>query len=186
MAGAEQEIRTALSLEPDRTGTLHPYSDDLHHFLGELLARRGDIDTAVQEMATSLTTPPDEDQAHPPRPPLKYDKTGGDSTTRALTTKGGAQRAGRREMSKGLEMMKRVPVPDYGPIAMRYIDLAVLYDSMGNQEQVEAVLKEMDSMTEGELAVGLARARIRLKHSDKEGAAGFCSTFRNVTLALWS
>ena len=60
-------------------------------------------------------------------------------------------------------------MPEYGPVALLYIDLAVLYDSMGNQEQVEAVLKEMDSMTEGELAVGLARARIRMKHSDKEG-----------------
>ena len=46
-AGAEQEIRTALSLEPDRTGTVHPFSNELHHSLGELLARRGDIDGAV-------------------------------------------------------------------------------------------------------------------------------------------
>ena len=53
---------------------------------------------------------------------------------------------------------------------MRYIKLAELYDSRGNQEQVEAVLKEMDSMPEGELAVGLARAKIRLNHSDKKGA----------------
>ncbi len=32
------------------------------------------------------------------------------------------------------------------------------------------MLKEIDSMTQGELAVGLARATIRLNHSDKEGA----------------
>jgi tetratricopeptide (TPR) repeat protein len=41
---------------------------------------------------------------------------------------------------------------------------------MGKQDQVEAVLKTMDSMPQGELAEGLARARIRLKHSDKTGA----------------
>jgi tetratricopeptide (TPR) repeat protein len=170
MAGAEREIRTALRLEPDRTGTLHQHSDDLHHFLGELLVRRGDIDTAVQEMTTSLTIPPDEDQAHPPRPPLKYDKTGGDLYNKGLIDESkGLNEQAAGEMSEGLEMMKRVPVPDYGPMALRYIDLAMLYDSMGNQERVEAVLKEMDSMTEGELAVGLARARIRMKHSDKEG-----------------
>ena len=123
-------------------------------------------------MTTSLTIPPDEDQAHPPRPPLKYDKTGGDLYNKGLIDeRTGLNEQAAREMSEGLEMMKRVPVPDYGPMALRYIDLAMLYDSMGNQEQVEAVLKEMDSMTEGELAVGLARARIRLKHSDKEGAA---------------
>ena len=66
--------------------------------------------------------------------------------------------------------MKQTPVPEYGPLALLYIDLAVLYDSEGNQDQVEAVLKEMDSMPQGELAEGLARARIRLKHSDKAGA----------------
>ena len=173
LKGAEQEVRTALSLEPDRTGNIfHPNSDELHHSLGELLARRGDIDIAVQEMATSVTTPPDEDQAHPPRPPRPYDATGAKLYNKGLDD----ERAGRNEqaaneMSKGLELMKRVPVPEYGPIAMRYIDLAVVYDSMGNQEQVEAVLKEMDSMPQGELAVGLARARIRMKHSDKAGAA---------------
>jgi len=67
--------------------------------------------------------------------------------------------------------MKRDPVPDYGPMALYYVKLAELYDSIGNQEQVEAVLKEVDSMPEGELAVGLARAKIRLNHSDDEGAA---------------
>ncbi len=50
LAGAESEIKIALSLEPDRTGTAHPFSDELHHSLGELLARRGDIDTAENEM----------------------------------------------------------------------------------------------------------------------------------------
>jgi len=67
-------------------------------------------------------------------------------------------------------MMKRAPVPDYGPLAMDYIKLAELYDSIGDQEQAEAVLKEVDSMSEGELAVGLARAKMRLNHSDNAGA----------------
>ena len=92
------------------------------------------------------------------------------STTRALTMQRRAHRTSHPEMTKGLAMMNRAPVPEYGPMAMLYIDLAVLYDSIGNQDQVEAVLKEMDSMTQGELAVGLARAKIRLNHSDKEGA----------------
>jgi len=171
MAGAENEINIALSLEPDKTGTTHPFSDELHHSLGELLARRGDIDRAENEMTRSLTTPLDEDEAHPPRPPHKYDRTGANLYYKAFADeKAGNNDQAVRDMSKGLDMMNRDPMPEYGPVAMLYIDLAVLYDSMGNQDQVEAVLKEMDSMTEGELAVGLARARIRLKHSDKEGA----------------
>ena len=61
-------------------------------------------------------------------------------------------------------------MPEYGSLAMSYIELAELYDSLGNQEQVDAVLKEVDSMSAGEVAEGLARARIRLNHSDKQGA----------------
>jgi protein O-mannosyl-transferase len=172
LAAAEREVRTALSLEPDRTGNIfHPHSDELHHSLGELLARRGDIDGAEDEMTRSLTTPPDEDQAHPPRPPRKYDVTGANLYYEALADeKAGRKEQAAAEMTKGLELMREVPVPEYGPVAMLYIDLAMLYDSMGNQVQVEAVLNEMDSMPQGELAVGLARARIRLKHSDHKGA----------------
>ena len=172
LAGAEQELRTALRLEPDRTANIfHPHSDELHHFLGELLARRGDIDGAELEFAKSLNTPPDEDQKHPPRPPRPYDKTGALLYWEGIAdVKAGRKDDAVRQMTRGLELMKRVPVPEYGPIALMYIDLAVLYDSMGKQVQVEAVLNEMDSMPLGELAVGLARAKIRLKHSDKEGA----------------
>ena len=171
LAQAEQELRTAISLEPDRTGIFHPHSSALHHFLGELLAERGDIDGAVLEIGKSVNDPPDEDEQNPARSPYKYDKTGADLYSRGIyDAKQGNTDLGIREMRKGLEMMKRLPVPDYGPLAMRYIKLAELYDSIGNQEQVEAVLKEVDSMSEGELAAGLARAGIRRNHSDKAGA----------------
>ncbi len=66
--------------------------------------------------------------------------------------------------------MKRLPVPDYGHLAGAISSLRSFTIRQGNQEQVEAVLKEIDSMPEGELAVGLARARIRLNHSDQQGA----------------
>ena len=169
--GAEREIRTALSLEPDRTGTVHPFSNDLHHSLGELLARRGDIDGAVSEFATSVNTPPDEDQAHPPRPPRKYDPAPALLYFEGVNDgKNGHTDRAILKVSKALASMSRTPVPEYGPMAMLYIDLALLYDSQGNQDQVEAVLNKMDSMTQGELAVGLARAKIRLQHSDNEGA----------------
>jgi predicted Zn-dependent protease len=69
-----------------------------------------------------------------------------------------------------LEIMERYPVPEVGPFALRYAKLAGLYDSIGNQKQVQAVLEEVDSMPEGELAAGLARATIRLNHFDNEGA----------------
>jgi len=171
-ADAEDEIRTALRLEPDRTGNIFaPHSSALHHFLGEFLARHGDIDGAELEFRKSSSSPPDEDEKHPPRPPLMYNHAGVSLYERGLNgAKAGRTDQAIREVTEGLEMMKRLPVPDYGPLAMRYIELAELYDSIGNQEQVEAVLKEVDSMPQGELAAGLARARIRLNHSDKQGA----------------
>lgn len=170
-AQAENEIRTALSLEPDMTGIEHPHSNELHHFLGELLARRGDMDGAVLELEASAKAPPDEDQVHPSRLPLVYDDDGLTLYNRGV----GDAAAGRTEqaiaeISKAIDMMEKVPVPENGPVALRYIKLAELYDSKGNQAQVEAVLKEVDSMPEGELAAGLARARIRLNHSDRGGA----------------
>ena len=56
------------------------------------------------------------------------------------------------------------------PHSPRYVKLAELYDSQGNQAQVESLLKQLDSMSEGELAIGLARARICLNHADTECA----------------
>jgi tetratricopeptide (TPR) repeat protein len=143
----------------------------LHRFLGELLARRGDIDGAELEFGKSLNGPTDEDEKQPPRPPLAYNHDGVSLYDRGLNdAKAGRTAPAIGEIAEGLQMMKRLPVPDYGPLAMRYIDLAELYDSIGNQEQVEAVLEDVDSMPQGELAAGLARARIRLNHSDKQGA----------------
>ncbi len=171
-ANAELEARTALRFEPDRTGSIFaPHSSQVHRFLGELLARRGDIGGAELEFRKSLSGPPDEDETHPPRPPLAYNHDGVSLYDRGLRDADAGRTAQAIwEITKGLEMMKRLPVPDYGPLAMRYIKLAELYDSMGLQEQVDAVLKQVDSMPQGELAAGLARARIRLNHSDKQGA----------------
>lgn len=169
--GAEKEIRTALSLEPDKTGTTHPEPSALHHFLGELLARHGDIDGAVSEFQQSLIAVKSEDAKHSARPPLPYDPKPALLYYEALDdAKAGRTDTAILKLNRALPEMQRVPVPEYGPIAILYIPLAELYESQGNQQQVDAVLKEMDSMTQGELAVGLARARIRLKHSDKEGA----------------
>ena len=171
LAQAENEIRTALRMEPDRTGTIHPTSRELHQVLGELLARRGDVDGAASEFATSMNLPPDDNEVS-----LTLSRSAHNQDGAALYLKGlSDQRRGLvdqaiSEMAKGLELMKRDPVPDYIPLAMRYIPLVELYDSKNNQQQVEAVLKEMDSMSEGELAVGLARAKIRLNHSDAAGA----------------
>ena len=171
LAQAEKEIRTALRLEPDRTGTIHPTSRELHQVLGELLARRGDIDGAAAEFATSMSLPPDDDD-----PQLALLRSVHNQDGTALYSKGlsdqkrGLVAQAIVEMTQGLELMKRDPVPGYIPLAMRYTPLAELYDSKNDQPQVEAVLKEMDSMSEGELAVGLARAKICLNHSDKAGA----------------
>ena len=165
-AGSEREIRTAIGLEPDRTGITHPHSKQLHHYLGELLARRGDIDGAELELEKSVNGAADEDEVHP-----AYDPHGALLYFQGLSdAKLGRTDQGIREVAEGLEIMKRDPRPEYGPIALLYVKLAELYDLQGNQEQVEAVLRGVDSMPEGELVVGLARATICLNHSDQAGA----------------
>jgi tetratricopeptide (TPR) repeat protein len=171
-ADAELEARTALRLEPDRTGNIFvPDSNKLHHFLGELLAKRGDIEGAELEFAKSVNGVPDEDEKDPSRPPLAYNHDGVDLYDQGIRdADAGRTDQAIQEITQGLEKMQRLPVPDYGPLATRYIKLTELYDSIGDRAQVEAVLKEVDSMSEGELAVGLARAKIRLNHSDKQGA----------------
>ena len=150
---------------------MHPHANQLHHYLAELLARRGDIDGAVVEIGKGVSGTPDSEDEHPARPPLAYNHAGVRLYDRGLNdARGGRTKQAIQELTEGLEMMKKAPVPDYGPIAMLYIKLAELYDSIGNQAQVEAVLREVESMTIGELAAGLARAKIRLNHSDQEGA----------------
>jgi tetratricopeptide (TPR) repeat protein len=186
LAGAEDEIRTALRLEPDMTGINHPHSAELHHFLGELLARRGDIDGAVLELGQSLNGPPDEDELHPSQPPLAYDHRGISLYDQAVSdANAGRTNQAIQEITEGLETMRKAPVPDYGPMAMRYVKLAELYDSIGDQGKVESVLKEVDSMSEGELAVGVACATIRLNHSDKEGAERILSELSRSYPTSW-
>ncbi len=170
-ARAENEIRTALRLEPDRTGTIHPSSRSLHLALGELLAKRGDIDGAELEFRNGLNSPPDENDDRASEESRRNDHGGPALYDQGLRDAGsGRLEQAIDETTRGLEIMERYPVPDVGPFALRYARLAGLYDSIGNQKQVEAVLKEVGSMPEGELAAGLARATIRLNHSDKEGA----------------
>jgi tetratricopeptide (TPR) repeat protein len=171
LAQAEKEIRTAIRLEPDKTGTIHPRTRDLHLVLGELLARRGDIDGAALEFAKGISGPADEDEGSTAQRLPSYGQDGFSLYSSGVRDgKTGRVDQGISEMSKGLEIMSRAPVPDYGPIAARYVPLAELYDSIGNQKQVDAILREVDSMPVGGLAAGLARARIMLNHSDKEGA----------------
>jgi tetratricopeptide (TPR) repeat protein len=171
LARAEQEIRNALRLEPDRTGTIHPSSKGLHLALGELLAKRGDIDGAELEFRKGISSPADEDEEHPSETSPRYDHGGFALYDRGLLDAGrGRFDQAIHETTQGLNIMERYPVPEVGPFALRYAKLAGFYDSIGNQQQVETVLKEVDSMPEGELAAGLARATIRLNHSDKEGA----------------
>jgi len=170
-AGSEKEIRAALSLEPDRTGIIHPHANQLHHYLGELLARRGDIPGALSEFGISITTPPDgdEDLSSP-------DSTASDQSSVSLYNRGlydastGHTDKAIEEITAALNAMRRDPVADDVPLALRYVKLAELYDSQGNHAQVELLLKRLDSMSEGELAVGLARATICLNHSDTECA----------------
>ena len=168
---AAEEVRTAIRLEPDTTGTLHPNSHVLHRILGDLLLKRGDLGGAESEFRISATEPVDEGD-----PAVSAARRDYISNTLALYHAGlHDQKAGRddqaiKELTGGIAMMKSAPSRDFSPLAMRYIPLLELYDSLGNSRQVESLLKEVDAMPEGELADGMARAEIRLQHSDKNGA----------------
>ena len=71
---------------------------------------------------------------------------------------------GAAEVAQGIAMRKgRVP-------AYAYMVLAQLYDLSGNPAQTEAVLKQAESLYEGDKAAGLARAKIRLNHDDAPAA----------------
>ena len=174
LAGAESEARKALSFKPDQTGTIQPSYQELHGLIGELMARRGDIDGAEAEFRQSAndSANEDEDNAHIPAARRAYIKE-----TYELYDKGLRDQASGRfdqalaEINEAIDRMKRLPAAEFGPVALRYVPVVALYDAKGDQAQVDSLLKQLDSMPEGELAVGLAQAKIRLQHSDKEGAA---------------
>jgi len=174
LAGAESEARKALSFKPDQTGTIQPSYKELHGLIGELMARRGDIDGAEAAFRQSASDPADEDEdnAHIPAARRAYIKDADSLYDKGLRDEAsGRVDQALAEITEAIDRMKRVPAPEFGPIALRYVPLVALYDAKGNQAQVDSLLKELDSMPEGELAVGLAQAKIRLQHSDKEGAA---------------
>ena len=168
---AEEEIRTAIRLQPDLTGTLHPNSDVLHKILGDLLAKSGDIGGAESELRIGANNPADEGG-----PTISAASRDYIRDSLALYRMGlRDQKAGRTdqalsELTAGIAMMNSEPSKDFGPLAMRYIPLLEIYDSLGNSRQVQSLMKEVESMSEGELAVGMARAEIRLQHGDKSGA----------------
>ena len=168
---AEEEMRTAIRMEPDITGTLHPGSRVLHRILGDLLVKSGDVSGAESELRISANDAADEGE-----PTISAARRDYIQNTLALYNRGVRdQKTGRTdqalsELTEAIALMNGVPFRDFDPLAMRYIPLLELYDSLGNSRQVDSLLKQVDSMPVGELAVGLALAEIRLQHSDKTGA----------------
>jgi tetratricopeptide (TPR) repeat protein len=170
LAQAENEVRAALRLEPDKTGTIHPSSKTLEQVLGMLLAEQGDIAGAELELRKSAAEP-EEDNVRISAARLAYVED-----TFALYGQGLANQASGRvdqaikDISEAIERMTSVPSPRFLPLALRYVPLVELYDAKGNSEQVQSLLNKLESMPVGDMASGLARAMIRLQHSDKEGA----------------
>ncbi len=188
-AQAEREIRTALSLEPDRTGRLSPSAEFLRLQLGDSMARRGDIDGAVREfiavrMAVSPTAPP------APAPADRLERAGqlqagGDllgaereldadlrlnpADGRALYSRGllelrmGHAAEAAAEVEKGLSLMSDAP-------PMAYATLAEIYDLQADDAHREEVLKKIESMRGGDKVAGMARASAMIRHGDVAGA----------------
>ena len=167
---AENEVRTALSLEPDRTGTIHPGTKELDQILGELMAKRGDIAGAELQLRKSMSdttehgAPSSPDQvAHVQRILLLYEQ--------GLRDKANGRRdQAIPELTDALDQMESFPTPEFFPLSLQYVPLVELYDSQGDSARVKSLLEKLNYMPEGELAVGLARAEIMLNHNDKRGA----------------
>lgn len=168
---AADEVRAALRLEPDITGTLHPDAYVLHAILGDILVKSGDIEGAKSEFRKSTNEPADESE-----PAISEASRDYVQNTLALYHSGERDQArgdthqALLELTKAIGLMNSIPSQDFGPIAMRYVPLIDLCDSLGNSDQVRSLMTEVDSMPDGDLAVGMARAEIRLQHGDKTGA----------------
>ena len=169
---AEDEIRTALSLEPDRTGIYFIRIPTTCITFSASCWPDAAISTGqCWNSRRARTRLPDEDKKHSPRPPLVYNEDGVSLYNRGLrdATAGRTEQGhrGNHQGNRDDEEGSGAGLWPCGP-ALYQACGALRFD--GNQQQVEAVLKEIDSMSEGELAAGLARARIRLNHSDQQGA----------------
>ncbi len=196
---AEREIRTALSLEPDRTGILHADSETLYLALGGLLAKRGEIDGAVGafsqgRMAESPIAPPA--PAPPAPPPTAAALADHFELAGQLQARGdlaGARREldadlrlnpadGRALYSRGLldvqmghgaegtaEVEKALSITNDAP-ASAYVTLAEIYDLQGDDAHREEVLKKIESMTDGDRIAAMARASVMARRGDIAGA----------------
>ncbi len=168
---AEDQLRTALRLEPDATGTLYPNSRVVHAVLGEILFEDGSIDAAESELRLSASSLADEGD-----PAIATSLRDYIDETTALYRRGVRdQEAGRTqqataELSQAIASINRVPARGFGAPALYYIPLLQLYDSVGDRRHFQSLTKEVESMPEGELAVGLEQVEIRLQRSDKIGA----------------
>ena len=189
-AQAEREIRTALSLEPDRTGIVYPSPAALHLVLGDLMATRGDIDGTVREftdarVATSPAAPP---------APAPADHFGLASQLQARGDLAGAEREldadlrlnpadGRALYSRGLldvrmghlaegtaEVEKALSLMRNSAPATAYATLAGIYDLQGDDAHREEVLKKIESMPDGEKVARRMRVSAMLRHGDIDGA----------------
>jgi tetratricopeptide (TPR) repeat protein len=170
LAQAEQEVRTAIRLEPDKTGTTHPDPKALDQILGDFEAKRGDINEAEAQFRKSANEQYENDPHSSPAQGAFVEKIF-DLYAKGLRDQAsGLTAQAITEITEAIGMMSSYPSPAFGPLALRYVPLAQLYDAQGNSGQVQSLLKKMDSMPEGELAVRLARAAILLQHNDKPGA----------------
>lgn len=168
---AEEQLRTALRLEPDATGTAYPNSRVVHAILGEVLLEDGNIDAAESELRLSASSPVIEGESAIAISLRDYIER-----TMALYYRGVRdEQAGRTqqalsELTQAIAAVNRVPARGFGAPASFYIPLLQLYDSIGDRQHFKSVSEEVESLPEGELALGLAQIEIRLQRSDKAGA----------------
>jgi protein O-mannosyl-transferase len=193
-AQAEDELRTALSLEPDRTGVLRPPPEVLHLVLGDYMARRGDIDGAVREFTEGrMLGRPVASPAVAPSAPAPADHFDLASQLQARGDLAGAQREldadlrlntgdGRALYSRGVldvrmghlaeaaaEVDKGLSLMSDAP-PMAYATLAEIYDLQADDAHREVVLKKIESMPGGDKVAGMARASALIRHGDVAGA----------------
>ena len=128
---------------------LYPDSAIYHNRLGMAYQERGDLVTAERELATSLALSPNDGAT-------LYDLG-------LVHNRLGRNDEAAKEMARALTLLPNAP-------SDAYVNLARLYDAIGQERESEAAFKQAEAMPGGMRAAALARARIKLAHQDGAGA----------------
>jgi len=139
---AQEELARGLELDPDAPAIAYAT-------LARLYEMKGDLERAARELGIALD--------------LHHEDYGTLYDLGRLHARMGRTQEAAAEIGRAVKLMSH-------PTAAAYTSLAELYDLDGDERSSEAALKTAESMPDATEEVGIARARIRMRHGDTAGA----------------